>query len=232
MNPDISEFSYGYALTDELINWHGTTLTAAPVFPSLYREGQTGGGYGTFSIPYYRMHIRPARHSEQHEMLLDLESAGNNVYYSAPAFHRPEELNDAYLRHEVLIRSLWLRPSVIGSLPDDGYHYVAFQIPGVPHFCSKPRKLDAKGDFEEFTLRVKDSYSKKGENALSTDNLNKLADSLKLITEKRRDISVESKRISDAELEKRHPLARIGFYAHVFMDCQLFIVKQKDSYSG
>jgi hypothetical protein len=264
MNPDISEFSYGYALTDELINWHGTRLTAAPVFPSLYQEGRTGGGYdvmlqrpglplflqfklsdcmvrknaqevkdGIFSTPYYRMHIRPTRHSEQHEMLLDLErtGTGNEAYYSAPAFHRPEELNDAYLRHEVRSRSLWIRPSVIGPLPDDRHHYVAFQIPGMPHFRSKPRKLDTKGDFEEFTSRVEVSYSEKGETALGKDNLNKLADSLKIITERCRDISKEYKRISDAQLKKIHPLDRIGFYAHIFMDCHLFIVREKQSYS-
>jgi hypothetical protein len=47
------------------------------------------------------MYIRPARHSEQHEMLLDLENDGNEVYYSAPAFHKPEEFNDAYLNNQV-----------------------------------------------------------------------------------------------------------------------------------
>ena len=45
MKPNISEFIYGYALTSELISWHGTSITAAPVFPSLYQEGQAGGGY-------------------------------------------------------------------------------------------------------------------------------------------------------------------------------------------
>ncbi len=45
MKPEMSEFSYGYALTDELIHWHGTSLTAAPIFPSLYQEGKSGGGY-------------------------------------------------------------------------------------------------------------------------------------------------------------------------------------------
>jgi hypothetical protein len=45
MKPDISEFSYGYALTDELIHWHGTGITAVPIFPSLYDERQPGGGY-------------------------------------------------------------------------------------------------------------------------------------------------------------------------------------------
>ena len=42
---DISEFSYGFALTESLINWEGVDLTAAPVFPSLLAEGGAGGGY-------------------------------------------------------------------------------------------------------------------------------------------------------------------------------------------
>lgn len=44
MNSEFSEFSYGYALTDELIHWYITKLKAAPVFPSLYDEG-AGKGY-------------------------------------------------------------------------------------------------------------------------------------------------------------------------------------------
>ena len=39
MRPDLSEFSYGYALTENLIQWVGTSLTAAPVFPSLLKKG-------------------------------------------------------------------------------------------------------------------------------------------------------------------------------------------------
>ncbi|HEV2078497.1 MAG TPA: hypothetical protein VGR19_01180 [Allosphingosinicella sp.] len=40
----ISEFSYGFALTHELVFALGT-LTAAPIFPSLVEEGKPGGGY-------------------------------------------------------------------------------------------------------------------------------------------------------------------------------------------
>lgn len=43
MVPDISEFSYGFALTNELVGW--VALSAAPVFPSLIEEGKKGGGY-------------------------------------------------------------------------------------------------------------------------------------------------------------------------------------------
>ena len=45
MKSDISEFSYGYALTEHMIRWQGTMLTGAPIFPNLYEEGQWGSGY-------------------------------------------------------------------------------------------------------------------------------------------------------------------------------------------
>lgn len=40
----ISEFSYGFALTHELVLSLGS-LVAAPIFPSLIEEGKVGGGY-------------------------------------------------------------------------------------------------------------------------------------------------------------------------------------------
>ena len=43
MTPEISEFSYGFALTNELVGW--TELNAAPIFPSHIEEGKKGGGY-------------------------------------------------------------------------------------------------------------------------------------------------------------------------------------------
>ena len=260
MKPDISEFSYGYALTDELIHWHGTTLTAAPVFPSLYQEGQAGGGYDVmlqrpgiplflqfklshcmvrsnaqevkdeiFLPPFYRMHLRPSRHSDQHEMLLDLESAGNEVYYSAPAFHTPEEFNEAYLLHQVRARSLWIRPSQIGSLPDDEDHHLAFTLGATPHFCSKPRVLETRGDFKEFEEFLTSAFKRRSAEALQKEVLEETAWRLAEIAEKHRFISFKSKRVSRAELEERHPLDRIAFYSQVFLDSQLFIVREQPS---
>jgi hypothetical protein len=43
MKPEISEFSYGFAITNELVGW--AQLSAAPIFPSLVEEGRVGGGY-------------------------------------------------------------------------------------------------------------------------------------------------------------------------------------------
>lgn len=46
MVPEISEFSYGFALTNELVGWGG--LSSAPIFPSLIEEGKAGGGYDVY----------------------------------------------------------------------------------------------------------------------------------------------------------------------------------------
>jgi hypothetical protein len=43
MTPEISEFSYGFSLTNEIVGW--ASLKVAPIFPSLIEEGKAGGGY-------------------------------------------------------------------------------------------------------------------------------------------------------------------------------------------
>lgn len=43
MKPDISEFSYGFALTNELIDRYRLRSAGAPEFPSPYKEGKSGG---------------------------------------------------------------------------------------------------------------------------------------------------------------------------------------------
>lgn len=45
MKPEMSEFSYGFAFTNELMTSPGGHVIAAPEFPSLQKEGTPGGGY-------------------------------------------------------------------------------------------------------------------------------------------------------------------------------------------
>lgn len=172
MNPDISEFSYGYAMTEELIYSSGLAIQAAPLFPSLIEEGRTGGGYdvkipfsgfplflqfklsdrmvrntaweaqqGLLVPPFYRMHIRPMKHSRQHQLLLALERSGELVYYVAPHFHEPSELNEVYVNKQVIDRSVFFKPSDIGNLPDDEWHHVAYCAGQPAYLCSEPRRL-------------------------------------------------------------------------------------------
>ena len=97
MRPALSEFSYGYALTEDLVFSLGSAITAAPVFPSLSQEGKLGYDvslpYANFALflqfklsdemgqraieaktgiltpPYYRMHLWRKQRSQQHELL-------------------------------------------------------------------------------------------------------------------------------------------------------------------
>lgn len=58
MTPELSEFSYGFALTNELIDIGGP-LSAAPIFPSLIEEGRAGGGYDVnLDIPGFPLFLQ------------------------------------------------------------------------------------------------------------------------------------------------------------------------------
>jgi hypothetical protein len=164
MKPEMSEFSYGFAFTNELITAPGAHVVAAPEFPSLQKEGKPGGGYDVkipFGSPlflqfklshrlertnckeynlmggaYYRWHLHALRHSAQHDLLLALESTGSEVYYVTPAFHLSAELNTHYLSKKIVDNSFGFCPSDIGVLPDDDEHYVVFNGLPVAYRCS------------------------------------------------------------------------------------------------
>lgn len=259
MRPSISEFSYGFALTSELVQMPGA-VTAAPVFPSLRAEGQPGGGWDVkldrpgvplflqfklcdqmtrrtcrevrqagFNVPCYRMHLRPARSSRQHEMLRKLEDKGQEVYYCAPMFHQPEELNDAFLQRSVRARSIWIRPSDIGPLPDDGDHHVSFE-PGSPWVLfSKLRLIEAKREFEDVAAQLMNRLHERERTDLSKERLEELAEVIASIADKRRDISQSKRDISEKAARPAAPLQRIAYYASVFLESQLFVVQERQA---
>lgn len=261
MRPDISEFSYGYAVTDELIDWYGTNLTAAPVFPSLYREGQQGGGYdvmlqgpglplflqfklsdgilsrrareakqGFLSIPYFRMHLRPARHSRQHEMLLQLDAEGHKVYYCAPAFHEIEDLNRFYLQRRIVSNSLWVRPSVIGELPDGKDHYLAFQLHGPCFFCSEPRKVDSRASFTDFSSVIGRAFHEKAQTALMPERLSELASLLADITREKLQMFPALREDFQALTKDKPPIGQIAFYSEFLLGCRFYIVRPRGQF--
>lgn len=170
VTPEISEFSYGFALTNEIVGW--APVGAAPVFPSLIEEGRLGGGYDVkldlpavplylqfkradcmvtrrarevseyglpIWVPFYRFKITEAGKSDQHELLLALDDGSCLVYYAAPRFHELAEINDAWTNNSVADRSIFVAPSIIGSL-DDNSHYVAYDDVGA-WVCSEPRPI-------------------------------------------------------------------------------------------
>jgi hypothetical protein len=177
-----TEFSFGYALTDNIIH-SGLPLTpTTPVFPSLIAEGSSGGGYDVriplhpvaiflqfkipqvvrrrssrtptnFPIPYLRMHLRTSR-TNQHRQLLELEMIGNLVAYATPDFWEVTDLDAHFTTQNVQLNTRYFAPSDIGGL-DDKPHYIAYS-PDTPvaWLRSEPRMLNAKSDAESFWRRV------------------------------------------------------------------------------
>lgn len=171
MVPEISEFSYGYALISELIALFGLKSAGAPEFSTQYAEGKKGGGWDVklpvipiyiqikrsdimvrrtasesskfANFPFYRFHIHRRNLSAQHQLLLDLETARNVVLYAAPGFSKSNELHKCYVNDEVIKHSIFIKPSSIGPLKDDKNHCVSFQTnPSLAYFCSEPRKIE------------------------------------------------------------------------------------------
>jgi hypothetical protein len=179
MEPLFSELSYGYAVTSELASGIYGNTVGYPIFPSLKKEGQAGGGYDVqipfgsplflqfkrayymkiknakywakFNSPYYKMNLMRSKYSMQHELMIHLELSGNEVYYIAPEFYTDKELTDYYTAKTVFNHSALLRPSDIGHLPDDGQHYIAFNH-GSAWFCSNEAR-EIKISFTGGTFR-------------------------------------------------------------------------------
>lgn len=265
MSPNISEFSYGYALTEELIHWHGTRLTAAPVFPSLIREGRLGYDlrldrpgvplflqfklshcmvrntaaeirhYGLFpnGTVFYRMHLWRRTHSAQHQLLLDLENAGNDVSYVAPAFHEPGELDNAYFSHDVRDRSVFIRPSFIGPLPDNADHHVAFVLGGARHFLSEPKEIAQDLAASAFARSVEQSVRKQKTSLqqqiepLANDLINILR---KHVVQRPRTLPqkqfADRVNIIDRRKDERPPLETAAYLSRTFLGCELLLVTE------
>ncbi len=262
MRPLLSEFSFGYALTEELASGAFGTVVGAPIFPSLIQEGQAGGGYdlqlplaGTplflqfklsdrmvyrsanewhlFNRAYYRMHLRPARHSDQHQLLLTLEASGEEVYYVAPYFHTTEELNVYYAGATVSDNSIWFQPSTIGALPDDDDHYVAFErnVP-IAYFCSKDhRRLEGKLDkshVAEQQQRVLQARKK----PLTKEFFTQIAQEILSISEGSKEYAPQlmTERFANARRRTRKQEAQFAAYlSRALLNAELIIVAEANN---
>lgn len=185
MKSDISEFSYGFALTSELIHTYKLFSFGAPYFINQYKEGKAGGGYdmklpgvpvyfqfkisdtlttnnssnsSLLGLPYHRFGIRSRKMSSQHELLLDLESKGSDVYYAAPIFRYPSELDHHFSTLSIIENSAFVTPGSIGAIADDNPHSVSFnKKDSFAIFRSDPKKIElAKIDIDLPKIRERD----------------------------------------------------------------------------
>jgi hypothetical protein len=222
MDSHISEFSYGYALTSELISLFSLQKAGAPEFATQYSEGKKGGGWdlkipghpiylqfkratrmvrrtaqelpSLKALPIFRMHLHRRDISDQHQLLLDLEARGSTAAYAAPGFTEPEELNEVYSQKKVATASVFVRPRAIGPLPDDKPHWVAFR-PGekLAFFCSRPRPIPIVEASDLFP--PEEVLRSQGPSQRETPSYSQLADELLGIYSRRRETTLERQRL-------------------------------------
>lgn len=246
MRPEFSEFSYGFALTQEVCDLFPERLYA-PAFPSLLAEGQPGGGYDVFipeaaiflqfkvsdrlttraakessllGVPYYRAHLHRRNHSAQHELMLKLENSGKLVFYIAPSFATNFELNQNYSARTVALASTFFSPSEIGPLEDDAQHYVVFATAGGgTHFCSKPRPIR--------TLSINQVLSEREFSARPDEAGSRRTAALVTFARQLTEVmlhtytSVTGKPMGTREARGLDPVQRAATLAQVLFDCQL-----------
>lgn len=259
MDSDFSEFSYGYAVTEEIVRHLKAHIISTPEFPSLYEEG-TKGGYDVkipargkpvflqfklseylgrtnskeykdsiLSIPYYRMHLRALRYSEQHNLLMDLENSGESVFYIAPEFHLLTELNDFYLRNVVVNNSAAFSPLNIGPLPDDGPHYVVFERESVVGFLrsddtKRVSKISLKEGFLEF-VQTFDINTRQIDESAFREISEKMVEALKRT---KQHLWKYQKTIDIAGVERivaqRSPIEAVAYMTRTFFDSELLVL--------
>ncbi|MXO57945.1 hypothetical protein GRI89_00080 [Altererythrobacter salegens] len=181
-----SEFSFGYAFTENLIRRSAQAPTSAPQFPNLIEEGQLGYDvrielpalplFFQFKLPewmvrrsakevaltrgalrpqFFRMPLMRRDLSDQHQLLLDLESRHpGSVFYASPRLRNSREFNAAYNSAEVHRRSALISPSAIGALPDDKPHVVSYRPRDTQGwFCSDPQEIPLN-DFDAVAKKL------------------------------------------------------------------------------
>lgn len=254
MRPDISEFSYGYALTEQLVRDFGPGK-AAPRFPSLIKEGSLGYDlkletpvrgslflqfklsdrmirksvpeirkYGLFppGTEFFRMHLRPRRSSMQHDLLCGLAAKGERVYYAAPEFDTPADLDEAYRTKSVMQKSAFFAPLEIGRLAGTEPHHVSF-LPGEAFgwLFSEPVKvrrfaseIDALMPAEAGSVRPLE------------EELSRITNSMSSVLQRagQRIASISSWDVPPPRPFFELPALRAVYMARVFFNCELILV--------
>jgi hypothetical protein len=254
MRPDITEFSYGYALTSNLMDCYSLQGEGAPEFPNLYQEGTSKGfdvklpGVAVFlqfklsqymvrswataapklGVPHFRFDLMSLKHSKQHTLLLNLEKAGNEVYYCAPGFHLPVELSVAFSNAQVPDRTAYFRPSDIGQLPDNKEHSISFTLgQNTAWFYSDPREIRFVSVESIFGPNARRPRGYKMRTGSRDHVFRDLGDDLLTVFESTVTLNIDTRRQIDAlrGAQAISPTRYLGFISETLFGCYPMFVR-------
>ena len=181
MIPGFSEFSFGFAFIHEYVN-RNPGLTAAPELPSLRKEAAVGwdakltvqgnpkffqfklaeylcrskaSQWSYHNRPYFRFRITPKEKSDQHNQLLRLANSGNDVFYTAPMFHKAQEFDQNFQASRVTTSSIWVPVQCLDPINEkDDPHCITFSRTRIngnwnAWWHSEPKRLECKLSAED-----------------------------------------------------------------------------------
>lgn len=163
MRSELSEFSYGFAITAELRDLFWPWVVEAPIFPTLRAEAQLGwdvrfpvngrsfflqfkvadaltrataAEWSDYGAPYYRFPLHRLSRSDQHNRLRTLAATEPFVFYVAPRFHTLFEFNQSYRKTNVAPDSVWIPLSSLPAVTDDLQHHLTYRTGTDVRFAS------------------------------------------------------------------------------------------------
>jgi hypothetical protein len=254
-NPYFSEFSYGFAVTENLVTNPASRISVAPVFPSLIEENQVGFDVmlqrpgkplflqfklahqmtarafevkaGHFGAPFFRMYLRCNRESNQHANLLALEASGEEVLYVAPKFHTVEQLNEAYQLRRVWERSLQLAPSAIGAL-DQASHHIGFTDLGDWQVFSEEPHLRGKAKPAQEVIKSWEISVQELSRQPLRATLARVDAHVMTVLKERQVFEKAWAQVDITPIERDlSPLQRVAYFARHFFDLQLFVATER-----
>lgn len=218
---------YGY---DVRLNRPGIPLFLQfKLLELLKRKSAKEAKAGDFVPPFYRIHLRSRKISDQHQSLLELEQSGNEVYYVAPAFHRTADLDDAYGNRSVWDQSIRIRPSQIGPLPDEEKHHVTFKpATNWKLYSDEPSRTGRIQSSREISDSLRRRIVERGRRNLHAQ-MEELDHSVTEVAGRRiRERPVQRRLDMPTVRERLTPLDRIAYLSRTFFDCQLLFVTENE----
>jgi hypothetical protein len=188
MRSELSEFSYGFAITAELRDLFYPRVIEPPIFPTLRQEARLGW-YVKFPIvgrslflqfkvaealtrasasewrhyrtPYYRFPLHRISRSDQHNRLRSLALTEPFVFYVAPRFYRLEEFNECYGGATVVNASAWIPLLSLPAISDDLQHHITYQTGRDVRFSSPESEPISKAfDGEAWRAYLTDEFER------------------------------------------------------------------------
>jgi hypothetical protein len=175
------------------------------------------------------MYLRSTKYSQQHPMLLDLESSGSMVFYVAPIFHTIEKLNEFYLNSSVIQNSIFIRPSDIGPMSEEAKHHVSYKATGPVYLCSKPRKIMERNKNDDFWHRLRQLTNNNFIIDNSEESKKKLLNNLLNVVEGHHLQPSWFKRQDDlSKFRQMEPAFQIGYITRTILECEFFVYRTSD----